>query len=210
MRAFRPWVLNQPGRILTAYAIYTPSDGSSQQGVNPTTEKPTKLYPEYSEAWNLLGQVRLQLKDESGAKEAFELAAASDPTYLGPLIAMMELESQRSDWDQMSQWSTKILELHPYHMQARYYHGVANLNLRHMEQAEAALSTVRASHKADDYPYAGYLLGLMLADKGDFDAAATELKHFLKLVPLAPERARVTGFLSDWEKKGLIQGPEKN
>ena len=29
MRAFRPWVLNQPGRILTAYAIYTPSDGSS-------------------------------------------------------------------------------------------------------------------------------------------------------------------------------------
>ena len=29
LRAFRPWVLNQPGRILTAYAIYTPSDGSS-------------------------------------------------------------------------------------------------------------------------------------------------------------------------------------
>ena len=30
LRAFRPWVLNQPGRILTAYAIYTPSDGSSK------------------------------------------------------------------------------------------------------------------------------------------------------------------------------------
>ena len=33
MRAFRPWVLNQPGRILTAYAIYTPSDGSSFEKV---------------------------------------------------------------------------------------------------------------------------------------------------------------------------------
>ena len=86
-------------------------------------EKATKLYPEYSEAWNLLGQVRLQLKDESGAKEAFELAAAGDPNYLGPQIAMMELESQRSDWDHVSQWSTKILELHPYHMQAHYYRG---------------------------------------------------------------------------------------
>ena len=32
LRAFRPWVLNQPGRILTAYAIYTPSDGSSRTG----------------------------------------------------------------------------------------------------------------------------------------------------------------------------------
>ena len=31
LRAFRPWVLNQPGRILTAYAIYTPSDGSSRR-----------------------------------------------------------------------------------------------------------------------------------------------------------------------------------
>ncbi len=167
-------------------------------------EKATSIYPEFSEAWNLLGEVRLQLKDESGAQEAFEMAAASDPKYLDPQIAMMELESQRSRWDQVSQRSTKVLELHPYHMQAHYYRGVANLNLRHMEQAEESLSTVRASHKADDYPYAGYLLGLMLADKGEFDAAARELKHFLKLVPLAPERARVTGFLSNWEKKGLI------
>ena len=173
-------------------------------------EKATKLYPEYSEAWNLLGQVRLQLQDESGAQQAFELAAAGDPNYLGPQIAMMELESQRSDWDHVSQWSTKILELHSHQMQAHYFRGVANLNLRHMEQAEESLSTVRASLKADDYPYAGYLLGLMLADKGDFAAAATELKHFLKLVPLAPERARVTDFLSNWEKKGLIQGAEKN
>ncbi len=173
-------------------------------------EKATALYPEYSEAWNLLAQVRLQLRDESGAREAFELAVASDPNYIRPQVAMMELESQHQGWDQVSQWSTKILELHPYHMQAHYYRGVANLNLRHMEQAEESLSAVRASLKADDYPYAGYLLGLMLADKGEFDVAATELKHFLKLVPLAPERARVTGFLSNWEKKGLIHGAERN
>ncbi len=37
LRAFRPWVLNQPGRILTAYAIYTPSDGSSN--VYPQAEE---------------------------------------------------------------------------------------------------------------------------------------------------------------------------
>ena len=173
-------------------------------------QKATKLYPEYSEAWNLLGQVRLHLQDESGAQEALELAAASDPKYLGPPIAMMELESQRSDWAQVSQWSTKILELHPHHVQAHYFRGVANLNLRHMEQAEESLSAVRASHRADDFPYAGYLLGLMLADKGEFAAAAKELRHFLALRPLAPEGARVKGFLSNWEEKGLIQGAERN
>ena len=173
-------------------------------------EKATDLYPEFSEAWNLLGQVRLQLEDESGAQKAFESAAASDPKYLKPQVAMMELESRRQSWDQVSEWSTKVLELHPYLMTAHYYRGVANLNLDRWEQAEESLTKVRASHKADDYPYAGYLLGLMLADKGDFDAAAKELKHFLKLRPEAPEGDRVKTFLSDWEKKGLIKGAKKN
>ena len=173
-------------------------------------EKATDLYPEFSEAWNLLGQVRLQLKDESGAQKAFESAADSDPKYLRPQVAMMELESRRQGWDQVSQWSTKVIELHPYHMQAHYYQGVANLHLRQLEQAEESLTKVRASHKADDYPYAGYLLGLMLADKGNFNDAAKELKHFLKLRPEAPEGDRVKTVLSDWEKKGLINGAEKN
>ena len=173
-------------------------------------EKATDLYPEFSEAWNLLGKVRLQLKDESGAQKAFESAADSDPKYLRPQVALMELESRRQGWDQVSQWSTKVIELHPYHMQAHYYQGVANLHLRQLEQAEESLTKVRASHKADDYPYAGYLLGLMLADKGNFNDAAKELKHFLKIRPEAPEGDRVKTVLSDWEKKGLINGAEKN
>ena len=93
-------------------------------------EKATNLYPEFSEAWNLLGQVRLLLQDESGAQKAFESAAASDPKYLRPQLAMMELESRRQSWDQVSQWSTKVIELNPYLMQAHYYRGVANLNMR--------------------------------------------------------------------------------
>ena len=122
----------------------------------------------------------------------------------------MELESRRQGWDQVSQWSTKVIELHPYHMQAHYYQGVANLHLRQLEQAEESLTKVRASHKADDYPYAGYLLGLMLADKGNFNDAAKELKHFLKIRPEALDGDRVKTVLSDWEKKGLINGAEKN
>ena len=173
-------------------------------------EKATELYPDFSEAWNLLGLVRLQLKDESGAQKAFESAAASDPKYLKPQVAMMELESRRQGWDQVSEWSTKVLELHPYFLKAHYYRGVANLNLARWEQAEESLTKVRASHKADDYPHAGYLLGLVLAEKGDFDAAAKELKHYLKLRPEAPEGDRVKTLLGDWEKKGLIRGAKKN
>jgi outer membrane protein assembly factor BamD (BamD/ComL family) len=173
-------------------------------------EKATELYPEFSEAWNLLGQVRLQLKDESGAQKAFESAAASDPKYLKPQVAMMELESRRQSWDQVSQWSAKIIELHPYLTSAQYYRGVASLNMSRLEQAEESLTKVRTGHKANDYPYAGYLLGLMEADKGNFEAAAKELNHFLKLRPKAPEGDRVKALLSDWQEKNLIKGAHKN
>ena len=172
-------------------------------------ENATDLYPEFAEAWNLLGQIRLQLKNESGAQKAFESAAASDSKYLPPQLAMMELESRRQSWDQVSQWSNKVIELHPYLMKAHFYQGLANLHLNHLDQAEESLTKVRTSHKAEHYPYAGYLLGLVLADKGNFDGAAKELKDFLKLRPEAPEGDRVKTTLKDWEENGLIKGAEK-
>ncbi len=172
-------------------------------------EKATDLYPEFSEAWNLLGQVRLELKDESGAQQAFESAAAGDPKYLKPLIAMMELESRRQSWDQVSQWSTQVIELHPYEMKAHFYQGFASVQLGQFDQATESFTKVRASHRADQYPYAGYLLGLMLADKGDFNGAAKELKRFLKLRPEAPEGDRINTLLSGWEEKGLLKVAQK-
>ena len=104
----------------------------------------------------------------------------------------------------------KVIELHPYHMQATTIRGSPTSICVNWNRPRESLTKVRASHKADDYPYAGYLLGLMLADKGNFNDAAKELKHFLKLRPEAPEGDRVKTVLSDWEKKGLINGAEKN
>ena len=121
----------------------------------------------------------------------------------------MELESRRQSWDQVSQWSNKVIELHPYLMTAHFYQGLANLHLNHLDQAEESLTKVRTSHQAEDHPYAGYLLGLVLADKGNFDGAAKELKDFLKLRPEAPEGDRVKTTLKDWEENGLIKGAEK-
>ena len=169
-------------------------------------KKATDLYPQFSEAWNLLGQVRLQLKDEAGARQAFEQAAAGDPKYLNPQLALMELESKRQSWDQVSLWSKKIIELHPYKMAAHYYQGFANVQLGHFEQAVESFTTLRSSPKADQYPYASYLLGLMLSDKGDFEGAAKELNHFLKIHPEAPEGDRIKALLSNWVGTDLIKG----
>mgnify|MGYP001423786391 CR=1 FL=1 len=179
---------------------------ANYQKAESELKKATDLYPQFSEAWNLLGQIRLQLKDEAGARQAFEQAAAGDPKYLNPQMALMELESKRQSWDQVSQWSKKVIELHPYKMKAHFYQGFANVQLGHFEQAAESFTKVRASARADQYPYAGYLLGLMLSKKGDFAGAAKELNHFLEVQPEAPEGDRIKALLSDWAERDLIKG----
>ncbi len=172
-------------------------------------EKATETYPEFSEAWNLLGQVRLRLQDEAGAQQAFEQAAAGDAKYLNPRIAMMELEFRRQSWEQVCHWSNSVIELHHYQMKAHFYLGFANVRLRRFDQAVESLTVVRDSLRSDEYPYAAYLLGLVLADKGDFEAAARELKHFLKLRPEAPESDRIRALLSGWEETDLLKVAQK-
>ncbi len=168
-------------------------------------ENATDLYPEFAEAWNLLGQIRLQLKNESGAQKAFESAAASDSKYLLPPLAMMELELRRKNWEEVSKWSSRITELNPYIVKAQYYHGVANMTLNRTEPAQQSFQKVRDNYKSDDYPYAGYLLGYILATQGEFESAASELRHFLKIKEQAPEADQIKDSLAQWEKEGHIK-----
>lgn len=167
-------------------------------------EKALGFYPEYSEAWNLLGKVRLQLQNEEGARQAFESAAADDPNYLAPHMSIMELDWRQKNWNQVSMRSTKVIGLHPYQWRAHFYHGFASVQLGQFEQAAESLGTVRKSYKADEYPYVSYLLGLMLADKGKFNEAAVELKHFMDMNPDAPESDRIKGLLKSWSEMGLL------
>ena len=168
-------------------------------------EEATELYPEYAAAWELLGQIRLAESDEAGARQAFELAAAGDPKYIQPNLAMMELEVRKENWDEVSKWSSRVTELNPYILAAQYYHGVANINLNRIEPAQQAFQKVRENYKSDDYPYASYMLGYILANQGEFESAATELRHFLEIKAEAAEVDQIKDHLAQWEKEGHIQ-----
>ncbi len=168
-------------------------------------EKATRLYPEFAAAWGLLGQLRLELEDEDGARKALELAVAIDPKYIQPHVVMMELEAGRQKWEETSNWSTRVLELNQHLAEAHYYHGISNLNLGQAGLAEESLREVRASPRAAEFPYASYMLGFLLAHKGDFDAASLELQSFLEISPEGPEAEGVRLELAKWEKASRIK-----
>ena len=168
-------------------------------------EKATELYPEYASAWELLGQIRLAQRDEPGARQAFESAVAGDPKFIRPNMVMMELEVQKQNWAEVSKWSSRVTELNPYLVLAHYYRGIASVKLNQAELAEESFQKVRDSYKRDEFPYAGYLLGYILADQGKFESAASELRHFLKIKGEALEVDRIKSHLAAWEKEGRIK-----
>ena len=168
-------------------------------------EKATVLYPEYATAWELLGQIRLAQSDEPGARQAFESAVAGDPNYIRPNLVMMELEVQKQNWDEVSKWSSRVTELNPYLVSAHYYRGVARINLKQIDLAEESFQKVRDSYKGDEFPYASYMLGYIRANRGEFESAASELRHFLKIKGEASEVDLIKGHLAEWEKEGRIK-----
>ena len=99
---------------------------------------------------------------------------------------------------------TPYLDLDPYLLQAHYYHGLASINLNRVELAQESFQKVRDAYRGDDFPYASYMLGYILAQKGEFESAASHLRHFLKISKKAPEAGQVKSYLAQWEKEGRI------
>ncbi len=97
------------------------------------------------------------------------------------------------------------MELNPYLVSAHYYRGVASINLKRVDLAEESFQTVRDSYTGDEFHYASYMRGYLRANQGEFESAASELRHFLKIKGEAPEVDRIKAHLAEWEKEGRIK-----
>lgn len=163
-----------------------------------------KTYPEFAAAWELLGRVKLALQDPTSARKAFESAIRSDRHFILPYMSLIDLEVEHERWERVSEWASQVTQLDPYNMRAHYYKAVSEYYLGRAESAEESFRKVRGSHRAPDYPYTFYILGLLLAQKGDFTAATTELLHYLEIQPDAPEAEPIRLQVREWEQDGRI------
>ena len=168
-------------------------------------EKAVKLYPEFSAAWNLLGQLRLATKDRTGAQEAFERAVAVEPNYVGPYLPLALLRLDERRWKDAAQLSRQVLEQNPDVINAHYSLGVASYFLGNLDAAEKSSRKILNSSEARNYPRMRYLLGIVLAGKGNFPSAAAELRRYLEIIPDAPEAEPLKEELQKWEAEGRIR-----
>ena len=173
--------------------------------VRKELEKAVQVYPKYATAWHLLGLVRRDHQDQEGARQAFEASIEADGNYIRPYLSLVDMEIRTGDWLRISELCGKVVELNPFMVRCRYYHAVASLNLGRMEAAEASAVKVQESQDSRFLPGSHYIRGAVLARRGDFESAAEQFRHFLKIAPEGRGAAQIKENLVAWERQGLIQ-----
>lgn len=168
-------------------------------------EKAVEQYPQFAAAWTSLGEARVRMNDLAGARAALERAIAAEPKYVPPYVTVALIELQQKRFEETVRAAERALELIPDLAEAHFYRAAALVSLGRLDDAEASLKAVQASGEAERYPRSHFLLGNVLASRGNISGAAEEFRLYLKLEPGARAAAAVREQLDRWEAEGLIK-----
>ena len=202
------------GVSISATALMAPKDarkayehglkslaGSKPGDAAKDFEKAVSLYPKYADAWVNLGKMRAQQESFDAAREALAKAIECDPKLVVPYLELGLLSARESKWQESGNYLDRALRLDPVdYPQAWYTDAVANYNLGKYDAAEKAAREAMRLDPRHVNPRSAYLLGLVLAGKQDYAAAAEQLESYLKLSPNAPDLAMVRDQLTKIEK----------
>jgi Flp pilus assembly protein TadD len=168
-------------------------------------EKAVAAYPQYASAWSALGQLRLSQENKEGAQEAFEKALEADPKYMNPYQPLVRMYLVAQRWEDAVDLADRAVRLNPYMTDMQYFKAVGHLNSGNMEEAEKAAQAVQQSKDAKEFPQVHQILGMILAEKGNFNGAAQEYRGYLAMQAEGPVAEDLKRRLNEWEALGVIE-----
>lgn len=165
-------------------------------------EKAVALYPKYANAWSDLGMIYEAQDNVEGARKAYTEALAADPKLVKPYVQMSYLWAKENKWQECADASDRALKLNPFdYPQAYFYNAVANLNLQKLDAAEKSAREGLKLDGAAKLPKMKHVLGIVLAQKQDFNGAVEHMKGYLAVIPPdGQEAATVKKQLAEVEK----------
>ena len=197
--------LNAPKKARDAYESGLKAMRSGQMdGAAKEFQQAIAVYPAYANAWLELGWVRQRLGTAATAREAWKKAIELDPKLTGAYVELGLDAGLTHDWKAATQYFDPGLRLDPINYPDAWFgDAVAHYYLGEYDAAEkSAREAVRLDPKGRN-PRAGYVLGMILAHKGDRDGAAVELRRYLKAAPQAADAQLVKAQLASIENGTL-------
>jgi tetratricopeptide (TPR) repeat protein len=173
-------------------------------------EKAVEVYPHYAAAWYEIGRIELAAGDNAAARHALEEAVKADPKFVLPYLDLSTVELRAKQWQALANLTDKVIQLDSFdYPQAYYYNAAANYYLKNLEKAE------KSAHEADrldthhEIPKNLHLLGVLLAQRQEYAAAAEKFRAYLQLAPEADDAATVRKQLAQAET-ALAQAKTKD
>lgn len=167
-------------------------------------EEAVAEYPRFASAWTYLGETRMRMEDPEGAAAAFDKAIEADSQYLRPYVGLTRVRLRQENWEQVSELSEAVLRLNPAAAQYRYFQAVALFNLGRLDESEAIARSIEDKGEDKEYPQAHQMLGMIHAQRGAFEMAATEFRNYLQMAPNAPSGDDIRRQLNEWQALGVI------
>jgi len=164
-------------------------------------EKAVQGYPNYAVAWFELGMLYERQKRLEQARQAYGEALRADGKFIKPHLQLAQLAAQERKWQEAADTTERILRLNPFDFPSAYfYHSVANLNLRNLDDAEKSAREALKLDPQHRIPKLEHLLGVILANKADYAGAAEHLKNYIERAPEASDIDTVRKQLVEIEK----------
>jgi tetratricopeptide (TPR) repeat protein len=164
-------------------------------------QKAVNLYAGLAPAWYELGRLQSAKGDKEAARKSFESALNADAQFVPPYLEIAVLEIQAQKWQEVADLTDKASKLNSFdYPQLFFFNAVANYNLRNLQAAEQAVRRAERLDTRHQIPKVSHLLGLLLAQKQDYQGAAEHFRNYLKFAPNATDVATVRSQLEQVEK----------
>jgi tetratricopeptide (TPR) repeat protein len=143
-------------------------------------EKAVEIYPKYAAAWTELGVLQMKQNDSAAATKSFEQSIAADPKYVNAYDGMAQVAYRANRWADVVEITNKLIGLNPVNFPGAYFlNGAANYQIGNFDAAE---KNTRQGIRVDDAhqaPKLQYLLGMILARRGEYQEASEHIQQYL-------------------------------
>ena len=175
-------------------------------------EQAVTLFPGYAEAWYELGKLRLEHQQPDAARHALESAIRANPKYAEPYLTLAILEHAAGHWKRLVDVTGALLQFDAIDFpQAWLLNSVGNYNYHNLEAAEKSAREAERLDSRRKFPESWRLLGLILAQRGDFAGEADQFREYLKLAPSGPDSDAIRARLAEVAKRaGSAAEPESS
>jgi tetratricopeptide (TPR) repeat protein len=160
-----------------------------------------EIYPKHAAAWFELGRLQENKKDFAGARKSYAEALSADAKFVSPYLQLAGLAASEDNWQEVLDTTDRIIRLNPIDFpQAFFYNAVANLQLKKLDAAEKSAREAAKLDERNRIPKIQHVLGVILAQKNDFNAAAEHLQNYLKFAPKASDADHVRSQLAEIDR----------